>query len=79
MTLGHLKDLGFEKLAETYDVGDTCCYRLDIGDLCLLTYPNDDGEEPNNWSVMFYDAPSTVFRSINELEMLVKVLRKNTE
>jgi hypothetical protein len=72
-----LLGLGFEKQDETAgSKNDWHYYTLDIGDICLITNDNEDAET-NGWFVYIFDYSNVRFQDLQELTILVRLLKRN--
>ena len=80
ITEENLIDLGFNKISKTAEATgakkDWHYYTLDIGDMCLITNDNEDAEK-DQWAVHIFDNVSVVFRNIEDLAQLVRLLQSN--
>lgn len=75
-----LIDLGFERQHEAGDpsvsVNAWHYYTLDIADVCLITNDNEDAET-DGWLVYFFDDVGIRFGDLQELTILVRLLKRN--
>jgi len=76
-----IKDLGFEVQHETVESSghdtDWHYYTLDIGDICLITNPNDEAVK-DGWEASIFDFPSCVIKNIGDLKALINIIKKNS-
>jgi hypothetical protein len=73
-----LLKLGFEKQDETAgSTNDWHYYTLDIGDICLITNDHEEAEI-NGWFVYIFDYSNVRFQDLQEITILVRLLRRNT-
>ena len=74
-----LVQLGFEKQSETMESSgsdaDWYYYTLDIGTLCLITQPSYN--EIDGWAVEIFNDESVNITDVNELIILIGVLKRN--
>ena len=73
-------DLGFEHnlvtIEESGDDHEFYYYTLDIGDICLITSTNDEGEE-KGWSCSILDSTTLEIKDEGDLEDLIRILKNN--
>lgn len=75
-----LLELGFKKQQEigdpSIDIDDWYYYTLDIADVCLITNDNEDAET-DGWLVYFFDDVGIRFGDMQEITILVRLLKRN--
>ena len=75
-------DLGFEIQHQTTESSgsdyDWYYYKLDIGDICLITNADDEAVE-NDWDVSIFDFQSCVIKDSKDLIDLIKIFKANTK
>ena len=81
MTEEIFEKLGFERVdVSAEEAGDQrgfYYYSIDIGDICLMSNSDDEAEK-KGWEAIIFDSRTLSIKGSGDLEVLVNILRNNT-
>ena len=81
MTEEIFKELGFQRVdVSAEEAGDGrgfYYYSIDIGDICLMSNSDDEAEK-KGWEAIIFDSRTLSIKGSGDLEVLVNILRNNT-